>query len=202
MNKPSQKENVTLLADFVNTIYPVRQEINEYLVQNSSVINVSKNSLLLRSGDICRHLYLVRKGVLRGYIKDGTKEITTWITAESEIVTSINGFHQQKPSPENIHAIENCELIAFPYDGLQYLYDTYPEANIVGRKVLEQYYVDAEQRAYISRLASARSRYNHFLETKGYLANRIPLKYIASYLNMTIETLSRIRGKSASEGKD
>lgn len=202
MDKPSQKESVRILADFVNAIHPVRQEALEYLLNNSSPIVVAKNSLLLRSGEICRHLYLVRKGVLRGYIKDGTKEITTWITAEGEIVTSINGFHQQKPSPENIHAIENCELVAFPYDGLQYLYDTYPEANIVGRKVLEQYYMDAEQRAYISRLASAKSRYNHFLETKGYLANRIPLKYIASFLNMTIETLSRIRGKSVTSNKE
>jgi CRP-like cAMP-binding protein len=202
MNNPLHRERVTLLADFVNTIHPVRPEVTEYVMNNSSSVSVSKNSLLLKSGDICRHLYLVKKGVLRGYIKDGTKEITTWITAESEIVTSINGFHQQKPSPENIHAIEHCELVAFPYDSLQHLYDNYLEANIVGRKVLEQYYKDAEQRAYISRLSSAGSRYNHFLETKGYLANRIPLKYIASYLNMTIETLSRIRGKSASEGKE
>ena len=65
--------------------------------------------------------------------------------------------------------------------------------NIVGRKLLEQYYSEAEERAYISRIPNAGKRYRHFLDTKASLANRIPLKYIASYLGMTIETLSRIR---------
>jgi CRP-like cAMP-binding protein len=111
------------------------------------------------------------------------------------MVSSIRGLSLQEPSLENIQAIEHCDLIVATYESLQYLYDHYIEVNIVGRKLLEQYYRDAEERAFISRIPNAAKRYRHFLETKSNLSNRIPLKYIASYLGMTIETLSRIRSR-------
>lgn len=78
---------------------------------------------------------------------------------------------------------------------MQELYNQYPEFNITGRKILQHYYRDAEARAYIVRLTSAEKKYNHFIEKYNHLANRIPLKYIASYLGITIETLSRVRKK-------
>jgi len=183
------------LAVFVNHVHPISDEAVRYINQHSFSQQVDRGSYLLRAGEICKHLYFIRKGALRGYIKDGSKEITTWITAENEMVSSIRGLSLQEASLENIQAIEHCDLIVATYDSLQYLYDHYPEANIVGRKLLEQYYRDAEERAFISRIPNAAKRYRHFLETKSNLSNRIPLKYIASYLGMTIETLSRIRSK-------
>jgi CRP-like cAMP-binding protein len=65
---------------------------------------IQKGKLLLKAGDICHHLYFVRKGVFRGFVKEGSKEITTWITAENEIIASIRGIEHQLPSIENIQA--------------------------------------------------------------------------------------------------
>lgn len=183
------------LAAFVNCVYPINNEIITYINQHSYALQVERGTYLLKAGEICRQLYFIRKGAIRGYIKEGTKEITTWITAENEIVSSIRGLRSQEPSLENIQAIEHCDLIAASYESLEYLYEHYTEMNIVGRKLLEQYYIDAEERAFISRIPNAGRRYRHFLDTKPNLANRIPLKYIASYLGMTIETLSRIRSR-------
>jgi CRP-like cAMP-binding protein len=183
------------LAAFVNYVHPVSDEATSFINQHSYLQHVERGSYLLRAGEVCRHLYFIRKGAIRGYIKEGTKEITTWITAENEMVTSIRGMSLQEPSLENIQAIEHCDLVVATYESLHYLYENYIEVNIVGRKLLEQYYRDAEERAFISRIPNAAKRYYHFLETKSDLANRIPLKYIASYLGMTIETLSRIRSK-------
>jgi CRP-like cAMP-binding protein len=183
------------VAAFVNFIHPISNEIITYINQHSYALPVERGSYLLKAGEICRQLYFIRKGAIRGYIKEGTKEITTWITAENEMVTSIRGLSSQEPSLENIQAIEHCELVAASFESLQYLYDRYVEINIAGRKLLERYYQDAEERAFISRIPNAGRRYRHFLDTKPNLANRIPLKYIASYLGMTIETLSRIRSR-------
>jgi hypothetical protein len=69
--------------------------------------------------------------------------------------------------------------------------------NIAVRILLEEYYAASEERAYISRLPSAEKRYNHFNATRPELLNRIPLKYVASYLGMSEETLSRLRGKKS-----
>lgn len=183
------------LATFVNYVYPVSDAATSFINQHSYPQQVERGSYLLKAGEVCKHLYFIRKGAIRGYVKEGTKEITTWITAENEMVTSIRGLSLQEPSLENIQAIEHCDLVVATYESLHYLYENYIEVNIVGRKLLEQYYRDAEERAFISRIPNAAKRYHHFLETKSDLANRIPLKYIASYLGMTIETLSRIRSK-------
>ena len=114
---------------------------------------------------------------------------------EHELATSITSFHAQQKSFENIQAIEDCELTGLHYDDLQYLYNNHPEVNVTGRKVLEKYYRDAEERAYIARLAEATSKYQRFIATKSFMLNRVPLKFIASYLGMTLETLSRIRSR-------
>lgn len=190
----SEKGN-SPLANFVHSIYPVNAEVMAFINEHSLARHVERGDYLLRAGEVCQHLYFIRKGAIRGYVKEGSKEITTWITAENEMVTSIRGLKSQQPSRENIQAIEPCDLVAVRYDALQQLYERSPEMNIVGRKLLEQYYSDAEERAYISRIPNAAKRYWYFLETKSNLANRIPLKYIASYLGMTIETLSRIRSR-------
>ena len=180
---------------FVKNIYPVSTAVQEFMNQRTYTKQLTKGELLVTAGDMCPNLYLIRKGVLRSYVKEGIKEITTWISGEQELVTCITCFGLQQPARENIQALEDCELTVMSLEDLQYLYDNFPEANIVGRKILEKYYRDAEERAFIARLMEATSKYKHFIATKSDLLNRVPLKFIASYLGMTLETLSRIRSK-------
>jgi len=79
------------------------------------------------------------------------------------------------------------------------LYDKFPIANYVGRKMTEIYFLGATERAYISRLPTALKRYQRFLVSYPHLINRVPLKYIASFIGMRLETLSRIRKKALIE---
>ena len=113
----------------------------------------------------------------------------------SEIVTSISSYYQQIPSIENIEALEDCILITVHRNDMLYTYQHFPEMNIVARIILEKYYQDAEERAYICRLTDATAKYHRFINTKSNLLNRIPLKFVASFLGMTLETLSRIRSR-------
>jgi CRP-like cAMP-binding protein len=149
----------------------------------------------LKAGEICDHIYFIKKGAVRGFIRDGAKDITTWITAENEIVSSISSLDMKEPAQENMQAIENCELLALTYSDFQDLYIKFPEFNILARKLLQKYYQDAERRAFIARVTKAEKKYRLFLIRYGHLANRIPLKYIASFLGITLETLSRVRKK-------
>lgn len=110
------------------------------------------------------------------------------------MVGSIRGLGlPPQVSEENVQVIENANLIGLEYSCVEYLYEHYPESNIIARIILEESYRAAEERAYIGRIPSAEKRYKRFIETKPELADRISLKYIASYLSMTQETLSRIR---------
>ena len=150
---------------------------------------------MLEEGQVCEHIYFIKKGVVRGFIREGKKEITTWITAEGEMVSSILTFEVKGSSIENMQAIEDCEMLALTLADLQNLYDQFPEFNIVSRKLLQQYYSDAERRAFIARLTNAETKYKQFLTRYSHFANRIPLTYIASFLGITLETLSRVRRK-------
>ncbi|MBS1935800.1 MAG: Crp/Fnr family transcriptional regulator, partial [Bacteroidetes bacterium] len=159
-----------------------------------------RGKLLLKTGDVCKYVYFIKKGAVRGFIKENQRDITTWITAENEMVTSISGLDRDEPSIENIQTIEDCEMLSIANEHLKNLYIKHPEFNVVSRKLLQQYYRDAEGRAFIARITNAENKYKYFLTKYPHLVNRIPLKYIASFLGITLETLSRIRKKLSING--
>ncbi|MEI9806781.1 MAG: Crp/Fnr family transcriptional regulator [Bacteroidota bacterium] len=183
------------LATFFNTIHPLSKEAIASIDRDTFPVTLRKGNFLVKPGSSSNDLYLVLKGVIRGYIKEEGKEITTWINEENEVVGSIRNLGLEIDSDEYVQAIEDAELIAIPHALITYLYANFPEANIIGRILLEENYRGAEERAYISRIPSAEKKYKRFVATRGSLLNRIPLKYIASYLGMTLETMSRIRSK-------
>ncbi len=194
----SNKTNQQLAApiiELLNYMHPVNPDIAAYMNAHIYKCSFRKGKMLLKSGERSNHVYFIRKGAIREFVKEGNKEITTWITAENEFVTSIGSFDLQVPAMENIQAIEDCDLLCMTYADLQNLYMEIPEFNIIGRKLLERYYRDAEGRAFIVRLTKAEYKYNYFLKVHSHLANRIPLKYVASFIGITLETLSRIRKK-------
>ena len=180
---------------FFNAIHSLHSDIIEIIDRETFPVAIQKGKFLMKPGNTGEHIYLILKGVMRAYIKEDGKEITTWINEENEIVGSIRSLGLYIPSDEYLQAIEDTQLIGIPYRMVESLYDTYPEANIIGRKILEESYRDAEERAYICRIPSAEKKYKRFIETRPRLINRVSLKYIASYLGMTNETLSRVRGR-------
>ena len=185
------------LVDFINKIYPLSDELMEFISSRTTFKKVSKGKFLLKPGEYCKEYYYIHKGILRSYIKYGEKEITIWINPEGEITTSIRSIAGCRESDEFIQVIENCELVVIPFDAMQELYDRFPEMNKVGRMLLEEYYAESEERVYIARLPNAQVRYQHFINSRPELLNRIPLKYVASYLGITLETLSRLRAKKS-----
>lgn len=194
----ANKKNISQLITVLNHFNPVSAEIETFLEEHLIPMSLSRGEMLLQAGAICEHFYFIKRGVVRGFVVVDQKDITTWITAENELVTSITSLDLEVPALENIQAIEDCELLALKNADMQKLYQQFPEFNITGRKLLQQYYRDAEGRAYIVRLSSAEDKYNHFVDRYNHLSNRIPLKYIASYIGITVETLSRVRKKLSS----
>ncbi len=181
------------MFSYMNSYNKVNERAVKYILEKIQVKEIGKGEVLYGAGDTCTHIYFVVKGILRGYIVDNKREVTTWITSENAMVASIRSFLLQSPTEENISAIEDCRLVGIHYDDLQYLYDNFPDFNTTGRKITEDYYTHAESRAFLCRLSKASDRYNYFLAHSGDVVNRIPLTYIASYLGIRLDSLSRIR---------
>jgi CRP-like cAMP-binding protein len=185
--------DITLVIASLEYFHPISEGIKNYFRKHSFACSFLKGKLLLKAGQLSEHIYFIKKGAVRGFIKEGTKDITTWITVEGEVVSSISSLDNREPALENMQAIEDCELVALTWTDYQDLFTRFPEFNIVARKILQKYYQDAEGRAFIARLTKAENKYLLFMKRYGHLANRIPLKYIASFLGITLETLSRVR---------
>jgi CRP-like cAMP-binding protein len=179
---------------FLNNVHPLSAKAAKFIDSKAFFCSVPKGRHLLREGVICPYMFLIVKGVMRAYILEGKTEITTWIVGEVDLVSSISSFFNQTASLENIQALEDCELIGLSYQDLETAYEKFPEMNIAARKILQIIYRQAEERAYLTRLTKASSRYTYFAKSNQALISRVPLKYIASFLGMTLETLSRLRG--------
>jgi len=187
--------NTSPLISLFNRFHPINEEMEKRINQYTFPVTFKKNKFIISPVERNKFLFLIIKGVVRGYIKDGKAEITTWISKEGEIIGTIRNLWLKGDSDEYLQALEDVELISIPHVLTEYLYDNFPEANIVGRKMMELHYRSAEERAYLCRISSAEKRYKRFLLSFPDLINRVSLKYIASFLAIRLETLSRIRAK-------
>lgn len=154
-----------------------------------------KEEFILREGQIARKLWFVENGLVRIYqLNDGKEEIK-WFANEGDFVTSMYSFISQKTGYDNIQALEETSMVSITYQNLQTLYKIYPSFERVGRLISEQYFVLLEEHALSLRFRTAKERYENLLKTEVYLLQKVSLGFIASYLGITQETLSRIRGK-------
>jgi len=169
----------------------LQDKIKALLVEDA----FKKKSLLLKEGQVSQRIYFIKKGFIRAYyFKDG-REFTTWFMGEGDIILSVYSFFSRRPSMENIEVLEDCILQSINWDQLQELYINYPEFNLTGRLITEQYYIRSEERTVILQTQDAKQRYERLLSEYPGILQKASLGQIASFLSIKQETLSRIRGK-------
>lgn len=175
--------------------YRLSTEAQDALYNSFEKITLSKNDYLLRQGKICRYLYFLEKGALRGYYDLDEKEVTHWFSFENDFVTSFHSFITKEPAVENIQLLESSILWAIPKEKLTALFDYHHEIERLVRIVYEKYYIRLEERYVNSHFKNAKELYEQLLLQTPHILERVPLGYIASYLGISQETLSRIRSR-------
>jgi CRP-like cAMP-binding protein len=160
---------------------------------------IRRKMYLLKAGHLCRHIWFVQSGLLRCFYINHDAEVCSWFMKEGDVIISIESFFRQTPSYESIQALEDCEVYYIEYNELQQIYRDFPEFNVHGRVLTEKYYCQSEQRLYSMRMQRAPERYGYLLEHQPELLQRVPSKYIASYLGLTEVTFSRIKNHKMSK---
>jgi CRP-like cAMP-binding protein len=183
------------LLQFLDMVYPLSTDLRAYLVKTLQTKTLRKKEYILKAGQICRHIYFIKKGILRCYYEKENTEVCSWFMKEADVIASIESFFRQAPSYEYIQALEDCELHYISYDDLQFIYNNYPEFNFTGRVLVEKYYVLSEQRLFSMRMQRSHERYEYLMTHSPDLLLRVPSRDIASYIGITEETLSRIRSR-------
>ncbi|MCR5819726.1 MAG: Crp/Fnr family transcriptional regulator [Bacteroidaceae bacterium] len=156
-------------------------------------IKVSKGSDIMVEGEVCKYMYYVEKGLVRQYYYKGGRDVTEHFSYEGRIVICIESFLKQEPSRLIVEALENSMLYGIPYDLLRSLIETDKEIERLYRKVLEHALISSQEHADSQRFENASERYLRLLKTKPEIILRAPMVHVASFLQMTPETLSRVR---------
>jgi CRP-like cAMP-binding protein len=180
---------------YLNNIHPLSPGLIEHLQGILKVRELPRKAYLLKQGGICTSISFIEKGLLRCFYEKDEKEICSWFMKEGDVIISVESFFKQTVSYENIQALEECVLYYINYKELQNIYCRFPEFNFIARVLTENYYTLSEQRLYSIRMQRAQERYQYLINHFPEIIQRVPLKYIASYLSITEETLSRIRSR-------
>jgi CRP-like cAMP-binding protein len=183
------------LLQHLKNFYHLSESAQQTLEVSFTKVILPKNEMLITEGKICRHLYFLEQGCLRGFYNLDDKEITHWFGFENDFVTSFHSFITQQPAVENIQLIEGCVLWSISKETLTGLFNQHHEIERLVRIAYEKYYIRLEERFVNAQFRTAMERYQDLLEQSPHIIDRIPLGYIAAYLGISQETLSRIRGR-------
>lgn len=186
--------NVQKILNEIGEIYsPLSNECQEEFIANSKVHIFKKGEIIVREGQFSKKAHLIVTGCARAYyIKEG-KDISDWFAFENEIMASIVSFFSKAPSPHYVEFIEDSTVIEFSKDTVDSLSNKYHDFERFISKIVTQTMLGLCERLYTIQFNKADERYKHLLHIYPNITNRIPLTHIASYLGITLETLSRIR---------
>lgn len=154
-----------------------------------------KGSFYLKEGQTTSGLFIIEKGSARIFYTKNHKEINTLFALEGEVVASSRAFFFQLPAKENIQFLEDSIIYSISRSDLLTLCKLYFEINNIERLAVEAYSLSLEERIFSLQTLSATERYEELLRDRPEILQRISLGHIASYLGVTLETLSRIRRK-------
>ena len=153
----------------------------------------AKGETILAEGEVCSEIIYIDRGLAREFYTKNNKEVTEYLAVEGSIMMSIESLFKEQPSHIQIEALEPCVIYALPKKRLEEVALHNVNIQILYRKILEESLILSQVLADLVRFESAENRYRRMCKLSPQLALRAPLVYIASYLQMTPETLSRVR---------
>lgn len=181
------------ILEVLGKVSPLSKESLVALTPYFSHQKLDKDDYILRNGEICKHIYFIQKGFARiFYFKNG-KEITEWFAPEKTFCFSITSYFESVPSRLVIQCLESCEVIRLSKAGLDALSSKNLEIAHLLMTMFSRSLILSQKRMDSIQFETARQRYHKLLEEQPHILQKVPLQYIASFLGITSETLSRIR---------
>lgn len=156
-----------------------------------------KGDHLLAEGEICRHVIFIETGLVRYYINKDGEDRTNYFNKEGEFVCYYPSFLPKVPSNVNIQALEDSTVWMISYEGIQRFYKEVGQGERFGRLGIEAVFVDISAQMGSIYTDSPEMRYQKFLLHYPTIVQRIPQYYIASYVGVKPQSLSRIRKRIA-----
>ena len=155
-----------------------------------------KGENILAEGEVCEHIYYLHQGLIRQFYYKNGKEMTSHLGIDGNVFMGVESLFRETPSMETIEALEPCYVYALPKRHLEIVALHNQNIQILYRKILEEALIESQRHADLVRFETAQDSYRRICTLLPTLVLRAPLVYIASYLQMTPETLSRVRSST------
>ena len=162
-------------------------------------IKYSKGEMILSEGEVCENIYYVERGLIRQFYFKNGKQITEHLGEDHTIFMCIESLFREEPTKLQVEALEPTIVYALPKQRLEHVALHNVNIQILYRKILEESLIISQVHADLVRFETAQDRYKKMCKLSPQVILRAPLVYIASYLQMTPETLSRVRAATLLE---
>ncbi|MBS9461244.1 Crp/Fnr family transcriptional regulator [Flagellimonas sp. 389] len=181
------------IKKFIDRIYPMRGADWDFFSSKLQKQTLKKNATLIKIGEVENYLSFISEGIVRYYIPQEESDLTFGFLFENEFVTAYDSFITRTPSPYQIETLTNTTLWRISFQDLQEVYKKTESGNIIGRRMAENMFLIKSKRELALLSKTAEERYLDLFRERPKLLKQIPLKYIASYIGVTPQALSRIR---------
>jgi len=187
-------ENLKLFQNYLRKFIDVTDnEFVQYLLPVIKVRKFGKKELVTKAGEVENYFNFITKGLARKYYKKGQQEINTQISFEGHLILSQESFHSRRPSEYYIETIEPTTFVSITHDDLEKVYSQSHRMEHLARLLITYAMVIKDNWQIQLVKMTPRERFLNFVTKNPQLMQRVPQKYLASYLNIKPETFSRFK---------
>ncbi len=187
-------ENVQPFVSFLRRFTPLAdEELYRVLLPVIKIRQFHKKEIVTRENEVENYFNFITKGLVRKYYRKDSEEINTQISMEGHLILSQESFHSRTPSEYVIEAIEPSTLVSITYDDLEKVYSSSSAMERLGRMVITYSMIIKDRWQMQMVKMTPRERFLNFVSRNPDLMQRVPQKFLASYLNIKPETFSRFK---------
>jgi CRP-like cAMP-binding protein len=169
-----------------------RDELIE-LLQYCEIRKFDKRTVIVREGEVDNYLNLVVKGLIRKYLPVRKDEVILQLATEGHVVQSEISFLTRNPSMVVLETLEPTILLSLTYDKMEEALDKFPKGERLGRMILYGMFIKKDENRYNRLSKTTRQRFFDYIDHHQHMLQRVPQKYLASYLQIKPETFSRLK---------
>jgi len=186
---------------YLGRFMPINREELIDLLQYCEIRKFDKRVVIVKEGEIDNYLNLVVKGLVRKYLPVKKSECILQLATEGHVVQSEISYLTRTPSLVILETLEPTILVSLTYDKMEEALDKFPKGERLGRLILAGMFIKKDENRYNRLLKSTRERFFEYIEHHPHMLQRVPQKYLASYLQIKPETFSRLKALMAKRKK-
>jgi len=183
------------LFQVLSAFHPLPADFQEALKNELQLVTYPKGHYLVQAQSPAHHVYFLEKGFSVAYQYQRNKRVVTDFWQPGEIILAPKRFFGQLPTNEIIQVTTDSELLSISYDSVLKLFEKYPVANFLARDITADYYAKSEERIVDLHTLDAWERYEKLLKMYPGIDLLVSQELIASYLNITPQSLSRLKAE-------